>query len=101
MLGAASSSMICGFHGLPQNPSNQRPTTALLSCSRDITDPPMLWLKLRLSIDEGVSTSRVGGGDIRFLRFDSPSTQPRTVAVALAEASLRIESGTSRITMPV
>src|SRR6266436_9629555 len=37
--GAASSSMISGFQGLPQNPSNQRPTIALLSCSRDIFDP--------------------------------------------------------------
>src|SRR5712671_99773 len=31
--------MISGFQGLPQNPSNQRPTIALLSCSRDIFDP--------------------------------------------------------------
>src|SRR5215467_9544075 len=31
--------MIPGFQGLPQNPSNQRPTMALLSCSRDMTDP--------------------------------------------------------------
>jgi len=30
--------MIPGFQGLPQNPSNQRPTMALLSCSRDMTD---------------------------------------------------------------
>src|SRR5437764_2439925 len=40
MSGAASSSMICGFHGLPQNPSNQRPTRALFSCSRNICVSP-------------------------------------------------------------
>jgi hypothetical protein len=28
-----------GFQGLPRKPSNQRPTIALLSCSRDIFDP--------------------------------------------------------------
>src|ERR1700680_1681407 len=39
MSGAASSSMILGFQGSPQNPSNQRPTIALLSCSSDIFDP--------------------------------------------------------------
>src|SRR6516164_1790523 len=37
--GAASSSMIAGFHGFPQNPSNQRPMMSLLSCSRDMIDP--------------------------------------------------------------
>jgi len=40
ILGAASSSMTFGFQGLPQKPSNQRPTTPLLSCSRDIFDSP-------------------------------------------------------------
>src|SRR5580658_4817737 len=40
MSGAASSSTILGFHGLPQNPPNQRPTMALLSCSRDMSASP-------------------------------------------------------------
>src|SRR5260370_33660503 len=44
--------MISGFQGLPQNPSNHRPTMALLSCSRDITDPLMLWLNAFPPSDE-------------------------------------------------
>jgi SnoaL-like polyketide cyclase len=36
---AESSSMILGFQGLAQNPSNQRPTMALLSVSRDCLRP--------------------------------------------------------------
>src|SRR5580692_3448024 len=60
MSSAASSSMMLGFQGLPQNPPNQRPTMALLSCSRDITGPPMLWLKACPPSDEA-SLSRGPG----------------------------------------
>jgi hypothetical protein len=38
MSGAASSSTISGFQGLPQNSLNQRPTTALFFSSFDIRD---------------------------------------------------------------
>src|ERR1700730_16348525 len=44
--------MIPGFQGLPQNPSNQRPTMALFSCSRDIFDPLGLGLKACWPSDE-------------------------------------------------
>src|SRR5205814_922524 len=69
--GAASSSMILGFQGLPQNPANQRPTIALLSCWRDIFDPLGAVDKGVLAFRRGVSTSWVGGVDTRILRFDS------------------------------
>src|SRR5258708_33448340 len=44
--------MIPGFQGLPQNPSNQRLTVALYSCSRDIFDPLGLWMKACWPSDE-------------------------------------------------
>src|SRR3977135_2164574 len=69
--GAASSSMIPGFQGLPQNPSNQRPTIALLSCSRDIFDPLGAVGKGVVAFRPGVSTSWVGVVNTRILRFDS------------------------------
>src|SRR5207237_10503684 len=65
--GAASSSMILGFQGLPQKPSNQRPTIALLSCSRDICDPPGAVDEGAPAFDRRVSTSQAGGTDTRFL----------------------------------
>src|SRR4029077_17474388 len=71
MSGAASSSMILGFQGLPQNPSNQRPTIALLSCSRDIFDPLGAVNKDATAFRRGVFTSWVRVGDNRILRFDS------------------------------
>src|ERR1700720_3916096 len=72
--GAASSSMISGFQGLPQNPSNQRPTMALLSCSRDILEPLGAVNEGVTTFWRGLSTSRVGGVDIRSLLFDSWSS---------------------------
>src|SRR6267142_1420914 len=73
--GAASSSMILGFQGLPQNPSNQRPTTALLSCSPDIFDPLDAGDKGVPAFRRGVSTSCIGVVDTRILRFDSDTSR--------------------------
>src|SRR5260370_38861943 len=62
--------MISGFQGLPQNPSNQRPTIALLSCSRDIFSTLIAVNEGALAFWRGVSTLGVRVVDIRFLRSD-------------------------------
>src|SRR5260370_37718841 len=63
--------MISGFQGLPQTPSNQRPTIALLSCSRDIFSTLIAVNEGALAFWRGVSTLGVIVVDIRFLRSDS------------------------------
>jgi hypothetical protein len=65
------------LQGLPQTLSNQRPTIALLSCSRDIFSPLNAVHKGVLAFWRGVSTSEVGVVDIRFLRFDSDGLEDR------------------------
>src|SRR5579864_8398462 len=93
--GAASSSMILGFQGLPQNPSNQRPTIALLSCSRDIFDPSWCCGERRAAFRRGVSTSWVRVVDTRILRFDSmQAARPRRLRTCPGTPSIRdVKSG--------
>src|SRR5258707_13332457 len=64
---AASSSMILGFQGLPQNPLNQRPTMALLLVSRDMSSTLLCWDACRRAHHYlGVTAAY-----IRILRFAS------------------------------
>src|SRR5262245_11638185 len=68
--GAPSSSTTAGFHGLPQNSANQRPTIALFSCSFDMVISSLLLLgsgrgdserRSRVPAHRGASRLRLSG----------------------------------------
>src|SRR3954452_11213863 len=71
--GAASSSTILGFQGLPQNSSNQRPTISLLF-SADIA----LLLCVGCHFCQGMSTPVMQPPDFGLRRFQSSSKAAAT-----------------------